>query len=413
MTDTPDKIDWLTLLKPYGGAERALGRLAQGLDTTRLHSSWLWREMARASVTIAQASGHKARVDHLRMALIGCPLERDDQQAGLAAARRVFLAAAPLFRKTGLADSMPDLWPRFWQEEAPLRDEDAAHAEHVGHADPISVASERDEGRGGSPASMTNRVRGTGPVGADDAMLEGLVNDLVAFASSGSRPTLITLLTDLRQHAVTSSLPPSLVRIALPLALQQTGLVPKAAPGLLGGRRLPLGMGRTAILDRPLSPWLINALEALTDEADQAYQRLNELTRQHQAWHQALAGLGLRGHSRLPKMLDLLVATPVVTNELVARHLDMTHRAAGMMTARLADLGVLIDQSSRPRHQIFVAGDLALHDRGLSGEEVPLSVSEPLGMVDGEAIETTLDDIFAELNALNMRAKARLNEKGH
>jgi len=51
---------------------------------------------------------------------------------------------------------------------------------------------------------------------------------------------------------VFGALPTPLVRMALPLALAEIGVVPKAAPGLLGGARLALGMSQAAIAGQPL-----------------------------------------------------------------------------------------------------------------------------------------------------------------
>ncbi len=137
-----------------------------------------------------------------------------------------------------------------------------------------------------------------------------LVRELAGFAHDGRRPA-------------------SLVRLALSLAIKEIGLLAKAAPGLLGGRRLPLGMSAGSAEAKPLTPWLVQALEDLAKEAEQAQKRLAELTRQHQAWHQALLKEGLRKHARAPAALDLLAATPVLSIGLVARHLGCSHVAAG------------------------------------------------------------------------------------
>ena len=98
MFDRTDSVHWPDVVRPLAKAERALGRLAHALETTRLHQTWLWRELTRVAVTIAQAGGYHAKVDQLRMMLIGVSIDRDDNTTGLAAAKRVFLTATPLFR---------------------------------------------------------------------------------------------------------------------------------------------------------------------------------------------------------------------------------------------------------------------------------------------------------------------------
>ena len=188
--------------------------------------------------------------------------------------------------------------------------------------------------------------------------LIALVREIAGFADDGRRPALINLLVDLRGHAAARRLPPPLMRLALPLALAEAGLLPKSAPGLLGGRRLPLGMSPASPEAKPLSDWLKSALEDLAKEAHQSHRRLMELMRQHQTWHARLADAGLRRHARAPKALDLLAATPVLSIGLVARHAGCSHVAAGKIIERLVEHGILIEQTSRSRHKIFIAGDL-------------------------------------------------------
>lgn len=400
MLENLETIHWPQLMRPLSAASIALGRLACALEATTLHPTWLWREITRVSVLIAQANGYHARVDQLRLALIGAPLERDQKTPGLAAAQRVFLASAPLFRKLRDVDSKVILWPSFWSEvgsepakagRAPRRAEHGSGLERAGE-----VAADRD------------------PFGEEEPerdQLMKLVRDLSAFAEDGQRPALLNLLIDLKKHAATRKLPPPLVRIAMPLALAEAGLVPRAAPGLLGGRRLALGFSRAAPAEKPLSDWLRDGLDALAKEAEQSYRRLLELTRQHQAWHDALAKEGLRKHARVPKALDLLAATPVVSIGMVASHLSCSHVTAGRVVERLLALGILIEQTSRVRHKVYIAGDLPRESQGSGGLEGALSVSAPLRPVDVDALSPTLDDVFADLDRRAALTKARLSEE--
>ena len=387
MLDAAETANLSILLRPYGKAERALGELTYALRITPLHSTWIWRELTRVSVIIAQIRGYRVQTGQLRLALIGAPLKRDDNTSGLAAAKRVFLAAEPFFRKASETDSSRRLLPIFWD------DRDVEH------------------GQDGLDAS--DRIEGAGD--AERKQLQGLVRDLGGFADDGRRPALINLLIDLKKHAAspaTKRLPTPLVRIALPLALAEAGLVPKAAPGLLGGVRLPLGMSRAVASDQPLIDWLKGGLEALADEANESCRRLLELERQHQAWHQALVKEGLRRHAKAPRALDLLTATPVLSIGLVARHLGCSHVAAGQVIGRLVGLGILIEQTSRSRHKVFVAGDLTAESRGETASSAPLSFSEPAPVVDVDAVSATLDGLFADLDRLNERAKERTRIEG-
>jgi len=238
--------------------------------------------------------------------------------------------------------------------------------------------------------------------------LIALVKEIAGFADDGRRPALINLFVDLRGHAAARRLPPPLMRLALPLALAEAGLVPKQAPGLLGGRRLPLGMSAGSPETKPLSDWLKSALEDLAKEAHQSHRRLMELMRQHRAWHASLAAAGLRRHARAPEALDLLAATPVVSIGLVARHVGCTHVvAAGKIIERLVGHGILIEQTSRSRHKIFIAGDLPGAARGEIDSDAPLVLSDPAPAVNVDALSATLDGLFADLDLLNQRVEGQ------
>ena len=385
MLENTETINWLALARPYGQAERALGHLAQALETTRLHPAWLWRELIRLAPELAQASGFRVDQDQLRLAILGLPIDREDHTAGLAAAKRIFLAAVPLFQESPATDSAARLWPDFWHRDA-------------------SSGSEPLQAEGGE--SEGERAR-----------LKAMATELTGLAEDGRRPALINLLIALRQRATACrsqpadrSLPASLMRLALPLALHQAGLLPRAAPGLLGGRRLPLGMSQASGEPMPLTDWLSRGLAELGKEGKQSHRRLAELTRQHRAWHRALAAEGLRRRARAPQVLDLLTATPVLSLGLIARHAGCSHVAAGQIAERLVATGILIEQTSRSRHKLFVAGDLARAGRGKVDPTMPLALSEAMVPVDADGIAATLDGLLADLDRLNARTSDRLVE---
>jgi len=390
MLENTEILQWPLLARPYGQAEHALGRLAHALETTPLHATWLWREITRVAVTIAQAGGYQAKVDQLRMTLIGAPVDAHDNTSGLAAAKRIFLTATPLFCTGQSADSKGSLWPAFWEDEAG-KDNDRGWETSEGPdvAGEVALRQQGDHQR---------------------ERLTILAKELAGFADDGRRPALINLLVDLRHHATARRLPPHLLRLALPLALVEAGLVPKPAPGLLGGRRLPLGMSTASPEAKPLSDWLKSALKDLAKEADQSHRRLMELMRQYRAWHASLAAAGLRRHARAPKALDLLASTPVVSIGLVARHAGCSHVAAGKIIERFVGHGILIEQTSRSRHKIFVAGDLPSSSRAEVDLDQALAFSEPVTAVDVDALGATLDGLFADLERLNDRVEKRTRE---
>ena len=385
-TLTLDRLDapqWPQLLRPLADASMALGALSQSLETTRLHQAWLWREMSRTACRIAQIAGHRVKTESLIRRLAGLPLDAEANDSGLAAARRIFLMGAPLFWASKQADSessLPELLMPLWGF-----DEGQGLASEVRGAEGERLAPERDK-------------KGAG----EGAQLRALVRELASFAGDGTKPVLIDLMIDLRQHAEARRLPSGLLRLALPLALHQSGLLPKAAPALLGGR-LSLGTTRSELEQEPMTLWLSRVLSSLAKEAKEAASRLADLQTQHQAWHQRLLREGLRGHSRMPLVLDLLAATPVVSAGLVAKHLDCTPQAAGRMLRQLAELGIVSEATTTSRWKVYLAGDLALADGESAGADEPLVLSEPLPSVDHQAIEATLTDLFVDLDRLERR----------
>jgi len=182
MLDNTETIAWPLLARPYGQAERALGRLAHALETTPLHATWLWREITRVAVTIAQAGGYQTRVDQLRMTLIGAPVDHDDNTSGLAAAKRVFLSATPLFRTSHQADSKDTLWPTIWASHRLDGDSETLQPGDASLPIGASLLEGAGEGMGGQ--------------------LIALVKEIAGFADDGRRPALINLFVDLRGHAV-------------------------------------------------------------------------------------------------------------------------------------------------------------------------------------------------------------------
>ncbi len=391
MITAAETVHWPPLLRPLADASAALGRLAHGLEVSPLHRAWLWRETARSSAEISRISGHRVRLDRLMLHLAGVPLDRSGDDGGLAAARRVFLTMAPLFRAGRKADSigtMPELFTPLWLDDGG------------------TSAGRDDESDDRAPAKDGDQEGGEGE------RLSVLVQTLSHHAGKGNNPALIDLLLGLRRQAAGRRLPPGLLRLALPLSLIRAGVLPKAAPALLGGR-LPLGATRPAGEQEPVTTWLARSLSALAREASGAALRLGALERRHRAWHTRLADAGLRRHARTPLILDLLAATPVLSASLVARHLGCSAPGAGRMLQHLAELGIVTAATDRSRWKIYLAGDLSVADANGGAPDRPLAFGEPVPPVDSEAIDATLDRLIADLDRAAGRAEARLAEEKH
>ena len=383
---------------------------------------------------ISQIGGYRVRTERLCLTLAGLPLEPAEDDTGLAAAKRVFLTAAPLFRRADHVDSSHGdhaLFEPLWRSDGnlpgdvlsgdgpPLADDHRLDAANLPSGDE-SEGGVRSGGRDNEADGRSGDLPAEDDPGGQGRAVEqllSLVGELVGFAGQTGRPALLDLLLDLRRHRTPRRLPPSLVRLALPLALHRAGLVPKAAPGLLGGR-LPLGRaGRpttaaSATEGEPVTAWLARALTALAKEAEAASGRLVELSNQYRAWHELLRRAGPRGHSRAPAVLDLLAITPVLSASLVAKHVGCTPQGASGILHQLAELGVLTQATTRSRWKIFLAADLSVADRDRSGAEAPLELGAALPEIDRDAIEQTLDELFANLERLDQRAKAALTSAG-
>jgi len=360
----------------------ALGELRHALHDTPLHQAWLWRETARTAAKISQNAGYRTTYDRLVRDLAGVPVDRIDDYGGVAAGRRIFLHAARLFRAPDAADSVPEPAELF---------------------EPILGLEPRiDE----EPSLATG---GGGNLVADGESDLGALRDLVRVVVSASRlesVPLIGLLQAVRSNRP-QQLSPTVTRLAMPLAIYQAGLVPKMVPALLGGR-LPLSAAGPMAVATPATPWLARALMALAKEAYGAARRLDDLTRLHQGWHALLAQGRVHRDSRARLVLDLLAATPVLSTSLVARHLGCTPQGAAKILADLVEKGILMLATVPRRWKIFLASDLGVADRDRLGDAAPLSLSEAPPDVDRDAIEATLDGLFADLERLDQRTKATL-----
>jgi hypothetical protein len=397
---------WPDLVGPLTEASMALGEPRHALGYTSLHRAWLWRETARMATRLGQNAGRRLSYEQLVQGLAGLPVERGEDHGGVAFGRGIFLVAGRLFRALGAADSIPapaELFAPIWGSGARDDDDPSAPCGQGVVSAPSAACVPPGAGRAG----------GAEADGGDDLTgLRDLVRHLVSAAHRETVP-LVGLLNALRSGQ-TRHLSPTLARLALPLALHQAGLVPKVAPALLGGR-LPLATASPMPTAIPATPWLARALTALAKEAAGSARRLDDLTRQHRAWHSVFAGRGHRD-SRAPKVLDLLAATPVLSTSLVARHLGCTPRGASGLLKALARAGVVTAAQLNARWTIYLASDLSVADRDRSGAgegaDDPLGLSVPLPEVDREGIETTLDGLIAELDRLDQRTKFTLANNG-
>ncbi len=377
MFDRLETPFWPDLIGPLSEACLALGRLQYALKSTPLYQAWLWRETARASAKIGQNAGYRVSYEQLSQDLAGLPIERAGDGSGLAAAKRIFLTAIRLFREASHpADSIipsSELLQPLWSGCRAEDDQDGFRGDDKAHG-----------------------------AGAAD-QIKALVEILVSRARMTGIEPLVTLLQGLRDYR-TRHLSPTLVRLALPLAIHQMGLLPKPVPVLLGGR-LPLASA-SSLTGAGLTSWLARALTAFAKEADGASARLDDLTRQHRAWHDLLATSGPRRHSRAPMVLDLLTVTPVISASLVARHLGCTPQGAGLILGHLVDLGVLSVATERSRWKIFLASDLLLPEHHAFREGEVLSANCALPKLDHERIQQMLDGLLGDLDRAMNKTEA-------
>lgn len=137
-------------------------------------------------------------------------------------------------------------------------------------------------------------------------------------------------------------------RLAVPAFFTEMGVTRVPCPALL-----PLALPRST---EPIDEWIGRFLAAERNAAERALRDLHELARTWAEWRGRVANR--RRHSRLPHLVDLCVAMPMMTPRLAADRLGSSVRGASLLLDELVALGILREVTARKTWRLFVAGDL-------------------------------------------------------
>jgi len=101
------------------------------------------------------------------------------------------------------------------------------------------------------------------------------------------------------------------------------------------------------------SDWVLFFLSGVTEQARDAADRVKRLQDLQREWRERLAGV--QGSGSLLRLVDELIATPLLTVGQAQRALGVTYRTAGLSVRKLVDAGVLRPLDERAYGRRFVA----------------------------------------------------------
>jgi hypothetical protein len=343
-----EPLPWATLATPLAAAEDALARLDQLLATSPIRHGWAARTAFSDACASLALQGDLVLLEDLVLHDAGRDRHAPSQELTRAYAvlrtRRRIAAAEPGWATSpaGLAALCEDPDAARDQDTVPvpaappidgadgegdLADVDDAFSAELAGIDALIARSSRllaDTGpaREKSPLvydpawSETDRLAAWRQVAADTRNLPPVLAATVAVDAW-------TALEPLQHRAW---LGPLLAADLLRARDKARHHLPALASAL---RRVP--RDRWLVRD-PLTRWLA-VLGAVTAGAEQGM-------RDHDRWMLAREGLllkvrGRRGSSSLPRLIELVLARPLVSNTIIADELGVTPRAAQILVAEL------------------------------------------------------------------------------
>ncbi len=205
---------------------------------------------------------------------------------------------------------------------------------------------------------------------------------------------------------------------ALPSFLAVRGLTGSPVPWLAGGLRRAAG----AVGSYPAKAWTSRALQELGEAAAAGIRELEALTGLWRSWHAKVGPR--RRNSRLPEVIDLLVAHPVQSPRQVSRVLGVSLRGASKLLDELKELRIVVAPLSRRSWRVLIAADLAsLQDQvhhlpRSAGETVfpePARLSPPVASAGqtsplSAAQISSLRSVISESDDVIRRVTLRLSE---
>jgi hypothetical protein len=285
--------------RPWLSAESALiaiGRLESALDRSPLEAAWQLRAQLDAATLLAQIDGIVIERERLYTLMAGLPVKRLKDYGAEAKALRLLEGLSALTR-------------------------DAAG---------LSAGAKRDR-RGVPPSPWLAAVRSAAAGMAATRDADGDLSSAlrgVHRAVHGGQPLVAALA-------------------ALPLALAGSGLVRRYLPALL--------FKPEAVGEGSEDAWLLSALERVERSATNGERLLVRLTESWRDWHRRLGQR--RSTSKLPALVDAMVAWPVVTPAQASRTLGISVHGAAKLVDALARAGIVVPATARKSWRCYVGAE--------------------------------------------------------
>lgn len=362
-----DPVPWRSLIGAFERAEATLTRLDERLAGSPVAEGW----RARADYSEASASlrleGALVPLEDLVLndaAMdIRAPTAELARAAAVLATRRLMIAApaeepftpAGLARLKGAADPRRD--GDRSEPAAPMRQRAAepdAMASLFADLDAVLARTTRhlagEEPTADSQPAVSMRERSPRPAESDDDDGEAAIEEWCdVVAATGGQPAMLAAAIAVDAWTVLQPIPsrPWLGPLLGAALLRRRGKTLNHLAclnaGLLEGRRGPTPAGATGRLVRILDGIAAGARLGLEDH--------DRLVLVHRRLATRLAGR--RKNSRMPDLVDFLLAKPIVTVAMAASALDISPQAIQVL---LADLDPVVrDITGRRRYRAFTA----------------------------------------------------------
>lgn len=296
--------------RAFAVAEQALisiGRLEHALDSSPLEDVWHLRMQLDAASQLMECDGLKVDRDRLHVLMCGLPIERHRDNGVEARALRMVASLRRLARRTA--------------------------ARRLGTA-PVATADDEIE-----PG-----------IGAwDDSVDLCLVTMAEERATEGA---LIATALALRGWIMKGGAA-SAGMAALPAQLVLGGLAKRYLPCFVAAWR------KAALVEGEREDeWLRRFLDGFAHAAEKGERTLGALQLARREWHRRLGSR--RSTSRLPRLVDAMLALPVVAPAQAARVMGLTVGGATKLITELVALGILIETTRRKSWRRFLTADLAV-----------------------------------------------------
>ena len=197
------------------------------------------------------------------------------------------------------------------------------------------------------------------------ACMDGL-ETLLTYSPSEEEQMVLSVITRMAiVHVQFESIHPFLDgngrvgRIMLPLMLAAEGYPPVYLAGYMKDHQRDYYDALAGVqLKGKWSDWVrffARGVESASQEAIRTGLALEEVL---EKWNRAVGELGLRSHSVLYRLPELMIATPVLTAHKVKDALDCSFPSASAALKKMEDLGILIRLKKYRRNRVFVAKEI-------------------------------------------------------